>query len=142
MENKKYKFEYLRISFNDKPKPYQIDQADEVSFNEVCKVIEEAVLGERLEYLRSFYDDEDYSIDIWAEGFRSCILIHDELHGMSYNYINEKYVNEEKWVEIAGYYAPQKCICEDTNILLDIILTFLETGKPCERYKWFETKEG
>lgn len=105
------------------------------------KVIEEAVLGEKLMHLQSFYDEEDYSIDIRADNSRSSILIHDELHGISYNYMNEKYADREEWVESAGYYAPQKCICEDTNILLDIILTFLETGKPCERYKWFETQE-
>lgn len=141
MKNKKYKFEQLGVFFSDKSKPYRIDEAGDEAFTEVCKVIEETVLEERLGHLQSFYDDENYSIDIRAEGNRSCILIHDELHGISYNYINEKYTNAEEWVEIAGYYAPQKGICEDTNVLLEIIITFLETGKPCEKYKWFETKE-
>lgn len=141
MKNKQYHYEHLSVRFNDKSKPFRVDAADDVPFHEVRKAIEGAVLGEKLARLQSFYDEENYSIDIWAEGIRSCILIHDALHGMSYNYRNEKYADREEWVEIEGYYAPQKCICEDTHTLLDIIITFLETGKPCERYNWFETKE-
>ncbi|MDE6054527.1 MAG: hypothetical protein K2G55_12355 [Lachnospiraceae bacterium] len=141
MKNKKYQFEQLSIIFKETPKPYFVEAAEDIPFHEVRKVIEEAVLGETLEQLQVFYDDENYSMDIWAEGFRSTILIHDELHGISYDFLNEKYTEKEEWVEIAGYNSPQNSICEDTNILLDIIITFLETGRPCKRYKWFETKE-
>lgn len=142
MKNKKYKYEQLAICFNDRPKPYCVDEADDKPFDEVHKVIEETVLGENLVQFQSFYNEEDYSIDIGAEGFRSYILIQDWIQEISYNYINEQHENEEEWVELAGFYVPQKCVCEDTNILLDIIITFLETGKPCERYKWAKTQEG
>ena len=141
MKNRKYHFEQLSITFKEASNPYLIEKAEDVPFHEVYKVIEEAVLGERLEQLQVFYDHENYSMDIDAEGFRSPILIHDELHGISYDFLNEKYTDNEEWVEIAGYTFPQNSICEDTNILLDIIVTFLETGKPCEKYEWSETKE-
>ncbi|MCM1183836.1 MAG: hypothetical protein NC337_10730 [Roseburia sp.] len=141
MENKKFRFEQLGIFYNDKTKPYHVEEAADEAFDEVHRVIEEAVLGERLAHLQSFYDDEDYSIDVGAEGAHSFILIQDEAQGISYNYINEKHANAEEQEEISGYYIPQKCVCEDTNILLDIIVTFLETGKPCERYTWAKTQE-
>ena len=92
-------------------------------------------------YQKTGYEFSDRAGYIDAEGFRSTILIHDELHGISYDFLNEKYTDKEEWVEIAGYTFPQNSICEDTNILLDIIVTFLETGKPCEKYEWSETKE-
>lgn len=142
MKNKKYQFEQLSIIFKDNIKPYLVETAEDVPFHEVRKVIEEAVLGKKLEQLQVAYDDENYSMDIWAEGFCSTILIQDELHGISYDFLNEKYTDNDKWVEIAGFNTPQNSICEDTNILLDIIITFLETGRPCKRYKWIKTKEG
>ena len=92
-------------------------------------------------YQKTGYELSDRAGYIDAESFRSTILIHDELHGISYDFLNEKYTDKEEWVEIAGYTFPQNSICEDTNILLDIIVTFLETGKPCEKYEWSETKE-
>lgn len=141
MRKKKYLFEQLGISFKDKSKHYRIDEGGEESFQEVRIVIEEAVLGENLSHLNAFYDDENSSIVVDSDGFRSSILVHDELHGISYNYRNEKYAGQEEFVEVGGYYAPQKCVCEDTEVLLDIILTFLETGKPCKRYQWFKTQD-
>lgn len=141
MESRKYQFEQLCVIFKEISKPYLVEKAEDVPFHEVHKVIEEAVLGERLEQLQVFYDHENYSMDIEAEGFRSTILIHDELHGISYDFLNEKYTDKEEWVEIAGYTSLKSGICEDTNILLDIIVTFLETGKPSEKYEWLETKE-
>ena len=92
-------------------------------------------------YQKTGYELSDRAGYIDAESFRSTILIHDELHGISYDFLNEKYTDKEEWVEIAGYTSPKSGICEDTNILLDIIVTFLETGKPCEKYEWLETKE-
>lgn len=141
MKNKKYQFEQLAILFKENIRPYLVETAEDVPFHEVRKVIEEAVLGEKIKQLQATYDDENYSMDIWAEGFRSTILIQDELHGISYDFLNEKYIDNDKWVEIAGFNTPQNSICEDTNILLDIIITFLETGRPCKRYKWIKTKE-
>ena len=141
MESRKYQFEQLCVIFKEISKPYLVEKPEDVPFHEVHKVIEEAVLGERLEQLQVFYDHENYSMDIEAEGFRSTILIHDELHGISYDFLNEKYTDKEEWVEIAGYTSLKSGICEDTNILLDIIVTFLETGKPSEKYEWLETKE-
>ena len=48
MKNRKYHFEQLSITFKEASNPYLIEKAEDVPFHEVYKVIEEAVLGERL----------------------------------------------------------------------------------------------
>ena len=49
MESRKYQFEQLCVIFKEISKPYLVEKAEDVPFHEVHKVIEEAVLGERLE---------------------------------------------------------------------------------------------
>ena len=66
MKNRKYHFEQLSITFKEASNPYLVEKAEDVPFHEVYKVIEEAVLGERLEQLQVFYDHENYSMDIEA----------------------------------------------------------------------------
>ncbi len=78
-----------------------------------------------------------------AQSFTNCsfILIHDERIKKSYNFFNKDYANDETEVELAGYYFPQMCICENKDILFDIIIHFFETGKINEKYEWFEFDE-
>jgi len=132
MKNKKYQFQQLEIGIKDKSKPYLVDAAEDVSFHEVRRVIEEVVLEEKLEYLQSFYDEENYSIDISAEGSCSCILIHDELHGVSYDYLNEKYADRDELVALGDIifikFHRRLCIMNNASRRYDDIGDILEYG--------------
>ena len=60
----------MSISFNDKSKNYCVNNAADAEFQEDSKVIKEAILEERLEHLRSYYDDEAFGIETEAESSR------------------------------------------------------------------------
>lgn len=118
-----------------------IENAEDHSIPDLYDFLKETIQSGNLAYLNAFYEDENYYIDARAEGSRSYILIHDDINGMSYNYSNPKYADDFDMVEISGYEAPQMCICEEPDVLLEIIMSFLQTGKPCEKYEWLETEE-
>ena len=122
-------------------KCYVIENAEDHSIPDLYEFLKETIQTGNLKYLNAFYEDENYYIDARAEGTRSYILIHDDLNGISYNYCNPKYTDNFDMVEVSGYEAPQICICEEPDILLEIIVSFLQTGKPCEKYEWLKNEE-
>lgn len=134
------KFNQLTIGTED-GKSYAIENAEDNTVADLHKLLKETIQTGNLMYLNAFYDDENYYIDVRAEGNRSYILIHDDINGISYNYSNPKYADDFDMVEVSGYEAPQMCICEDSDALLEIIVSFLQTGKPCEKYDWLESEE-
>lgn len=117
----------------------RFDDLREDSCTEAVKFIRDAIKKGRLERLDAKFGEGDaYYISIYAEKSRSAILIHDDIQRKSYNYRNQKHENDETEVELAGYYFPQMIVCEDKDILLDIVLHYFETGKIHEKYEWFE----
>lgn len=122
-------------------KCYVIENVEDHSIPDLYEFLKETIQTGNLKYLNAFYDDENYYIDARAEGTRSYVLIHDDINGISYNYCNPKYADDFDMVEVSGYEAPHICICEEPNTLLEIIVSFLQTGKPCEKYEWLENEE-
>ncbi len=117
----------------------RFDDLRDDSCMEAVKFIKCAIKKGRLERLDAKFGEGDaYYISIYAEKSCSAILIHDDVRRKSYNYKNTKYENDETEVELAGYYFPQMIVCEDKDILLDIILHYFGTGKIHEKYEWFE----
>ena len=119
---------------------------DTLESNDAVKVVnflKKTIHNEALERLDAYYGqgDECY-ISVYAEKTCSFVIIHDAALGKSYNFSNKKYANDKTEVELAGYYFPQMCICEDQDILIDIIIHFFETGKMNKDYEWFEFDEG
>lgn len=140
MEKGNYNFNQLKLGSNIS-QGYFFEDENDKSIEELCNLIKEMIQNEEMTYLNSFYDEENYYIDVHAERNRSYILIHDDLLGISYNYVNKNYKNNSDLVEVAGYEVPQMCICEDKEVLLEIIITFLKSGKPSEKYEWLESEE-
>lgn len=120
-------------------KSRRFDDLRDASCKEAVRFIRDAIKKERLERLDAKFGEGDaYYISIYAEKSRFAILIHDDVRRKSYNYRNQKCANDETEVELAGYYFPQMIVCEDKDILLDIILHYFETGKIHEKCEWFE----
>lgn len=140
MKYNEYNIEKLVIGTTNGSR--QIDTLRKEAVDKVIKFIKKTIQNERLEYLYAFYGDQErYYITVYAEKDCSSILIHDNLLEKSYNYLNEKYKNDETEVEISGYYFDKMCICEDKDILVDIIINFFETGKINQKYEWIETND-
>lgn len=45
------------------------------------------------------------------------------------------------WWRFQGMRLLRCAFAKKTDDLLEIIVTFLQTGKPCEKYEWLETEE-
>lgn len=137
IESKGYPIRNLYIVTEKESRSFDDLRAD--SCTEAVRFIRDAIKKGRLECLEANFGEGDaYYISIYAEKSRSAILIHDDVRRKSYNYKNKKYENDETEVGLAGYYFPQMIVCEDKDILLDIILHYFETGKIHEKYEWFE----
>ncbi len=50
-----------------------------------------------------------------------------------------KYENDSGLVYIAGYVFRKYTVCEDKEIIYDIIVNYFETGKINEKYQWLTT---
>ncbi|MDE6620083.1 MAG: hypothetical protein K2K74_06275 [Lachnospiraceae bacterium] len=137
MERKGYNIWDLEIITIEETRRF--DNLQDESSEEVIKFIKDTILNERLELLEAYFGEGDaYYISVYAEKSCSAIKIHDDPNRKSYNYINKKYENDETDVPLSGYYFPQEIICEDKDILLDIIRYYFETGNINEAYDWIE----
>lgn len=139
MTGMKYNIHQLDIKTTKKSQIYDSLEENAVK---VVNYLKKSIQKETLECLNVYYGQGDACyMMIYAEKYCSFILIHDELLKKSYNFSNKNYANDKTEVELAGYYFPQMCICEDKDILFDIIIHFFETGKINEKYEWFEFDE-
>ena len=137
MERKGYNIWDLEIITTKGTRRY--DNLQDESCEDVIKFIKDTIMNERLERLEANFSDGDaYYISVYAEKSCSAIMIHDDPNRKSYNYINKKYENDETDVALSGDFFPQMIICEDKDILLDIILYYFETGNKNEKYDWIE----
>lgn len=138
MEFGKYPFINLRIGL--KKKVIQSPPLDDHEFTpELHEFICEAVNTENMKYLYAHFGDDDSFIQVECEGNRSYILISDETNGISYNYLNPEFKDDDRLIEIAGTEVPTNNICNKKDVLLEIIITYLKSGKPCSSYTWFVT---
>ena len=64
------------------------------------------------------------------------MVICEELRRISWCYENPKYLGDETDVEAGGGWIPKWGICDDPEVLLVLIETFLTTGKPWEGCRW------
>lgn len=118
-----------------------IEILDDKSVDKVVKFIKRAIQRGQLEFLCCcFGDQEEYSLTIHANETYACVLIINELERKAYDYCNKKYENDMTEVILFGYDFCKACLCEDKDILFDIIMHFFETGKINEKYEWYETE--
>lgn len=140
MERKGYNIWDLEVITVEETRRY--DNLQDESGEEAVKFVKDTIVNERLERLEAFYGDGDaYFISVYAEKSCSAIMIHDDPNIKSYYYTNKKYENDKTEVPLSGYYFPQEIICEDKDILLDIILYYFETGNINKKYDWIELDE-
>ena len=140
MEYGKYLFNSLQIGwrgkYRDRPK-----FPDGEFTPELYNYIKEALDTEAFTHLYGYYDDDRMSIQVEYENGLSCIVITNDLTGISYTYINPRNKDDIEQVDIGGYTISKKYVCDDKIAILSIIATFLTTGQPCSQYEWLEKKE-
>ncbi len=111
------------------------------SATKIVKLIKRAVQKGQLKFLDCcFGDQEEYGLTIHANETYASVLIHDAIKQRTYDYCNKKYENDMTEVVLFGYDFCKACLCEDKDILFDIIIYFFETGRVNEKYEWYETE--
>ena len=110
----KYNIHRLDIETTKKGQIYDSLEDNAVK---VVNYLKKSIQKETLECLNVYYGQGDgcYMM-VYAEKSCSFILIHDERIKKSYNFSNKDYANDETEVELAGYYFPQMCICENKTL--------------------------
>ena len=68
------------------------------------------------------------------------VVIYEELRRTGWCYENPRYQGDETDVEAGGSWIPRWGVCDDPEVLLTIIETFLTTGKTWEGCRWRVTK--
>lgn len=111
------------------------------SATKIVKFIKRAIQKGQLRFLDCcFGEQEEYGLTIHANETYASVFIHDAIKQRTYDYCNKKYENDMTEVLLFGYDFCKACLCEDKDILFDIIICFFETGRVNEKYEWYETE--
>lgn len=132
----KYNFNNLNVSIKKGGKLISSNFENVQSVDQLKYLIQKGVGEHEIESLSVDYDGDAFSMDVISENGLSCITFYDNVSQKSYNYFNSNYITSEKFIDIAGYECPQKIICNDDGILIEIIIFFLENGKMYGRVEW------
>lgn len=130
-----YRYNNLRICVTRK-KLEHFCFTDESSFEKAKQVIKKSIDEECLVSIGVNYNEDAWCMDIFSENGNSFIVIYNNEEQVTYNYINVKYIDDFTEIDIAGYECPQRNICDDKDILYEIIICFLKTGRPYGQVEW------
>lgn len=108
---------------------------------ELYNYIKNALDTETFTHLYGYYNDDAIGITVEYENGLSYIVIHNDLTGFSYTYINLNNKEDKTQVDIGGSTISKKYVCDNKTTILNIIVIFLTTGEPCSQYEWLELKE-
>ena len=119
-----------------------IEILDDKDANKIVKFIKRTVERGQLKFLCCcFGDQEECSLTIHVNETYACVFIHNEVERKSYDYCNKKYENDMTEVILFGFDFCKACLCDDKDILFNIIMHFFETGRINPKYEWYETDE-
>jgi len=119
-----------------------IEILDDKDANKIVKFIKRTVERGQLKFLCCcFGDQEECSLTIHVNETYACVFIHNEVEKKFYYYCNKKYENDMTEVILFGFDFCKACLCDDKDILFNIIMHFFETGRINPKYEWYETDE-
>lgn len=131
----KFYVDSITLVFNENTKNREVFEGKELKdnlFDKIKSYLNEGIL-KRIECENS---ECDISITAFCEGNNSHICIVDTFEDINYYYRNDKKSNE--LVTIAGEEVEENLICNDNNLMLDILKYFSQKGERYTKVKWLE----
>lgn len=131
----KFYIDSITLVYNDTSRKRDVFEGKEINpklFDKIKNYLDESLI-KRIELENS---ECDISIIAFCEGKLSHISIVDVFEDINYYYNNGKKSNNI--ISIAGEEVEENLVCDNNNLMLEIITYFAHKGEKSPKVKWLE----
>lgn len=131
----KFYIDSVTLVYNDSERKREVFEGKEIK-NELFDKIKNYVDADLIKRVELENSECDISIIAFCQKQLSHISIVDVYEDINYYYKNA--TNSNKMTTIAGEEIEEMLVCDDNNLMLDIIKYFAEKGEKYPKVKWIE----